>query len=133
MLYTNADQLPNKMQFLKTRVQLDKPDVIIIVEVNVKHMRIETNEAVFNIPHYQAHTKNLSVEGKRGIIIYTHDTLKNISEIIADTEFEEYLALVMINKKEKMLICAVYRSEGGSEENNNLLNELMKEMEQKKM
>ena len=120
------------MQFLKTRVQLDKPDVIIVVEANVKHMRIETNEAVFNIPHYQAHTKNLSVEGKRGIIIYTHDTLKNISEIIADTEFEEYLALVMIGKKEKTLICAVYRSESGSEENNNLLNELMKEMEQKK-
>ena len=117
------------MQFLKTRVQLDKPDVIIVVEANVKHMRIETNEAVFNIPHYQAHTKNLSVEGKRGIIIYTHDTLKNISEIIADTEFEEYLALVMIGKKEKTLICAVYRSESGSEENNDLLNELMKEME----
>ena len=121
------------MQHLKTRVQIDKPDVIVVVETNVKHMRIETNLAVFNIPYYQMHTKNLSVENKRGIIIYTHNSLKNISEIVDDSEFEEYLSLVMITEnKETLLICAIYRSESGSVENNDLLNDLLKEIEQKK-
>ena len=121
------------MQYLKTRVRIEKPHIILVTETNVKHMKTKIEPAAFNIPGYQMVSKNLSVPHKRGIIIYTHNTLKNVFEEFSEFEFEEYLSIIMILKnKEKILISAIYRSESGSDLNNEELNSFIKEMEAKK-
>ena len=107
------------MQELKTRAQIEQPHIIIITEVNNKHVKVYPEAAVFNIPNFHMHTKNVSKSGKRGIIIYTHETLRSASELFSDIEFEEYLALVLLlGNNQKLLICGIYRSESGSDENN---------------
>ena len=121
-MYTNADQLPNKITALQTRTQIEKPDVIVVVEVNNKHASNLPEPAFYNIPGYQMHTKNLS-KGYRGILIYTINSLSNVSEVCTDVNFSEHLMMsVNVNRTEKLLLCALYRSESGSEEKNeNLL------------
>ena len=127
-MYTNADQLPNKITALQTRTQIEKPDVIVVVEVNNKHASNLPEPAFYNIPGYQMHTKNLS-KGHRGILIYTINSLSNISEVCTDVNFSEHLMMsINVNRNEKLLLCAVYRSASGSEENNENLLRLLKEI-----
>ena len=49
ILYTNADQLSNKMDLLKLRVQTDLPDIICVNEVKPKNSRFEPFAAEFSL------------------------------------------------------------------------------------
>ena len=52
VLYTNADQLPNKLDELKTRIDIEKPHIIAIVEVNTKSCQNKPELIIFNIDGY---------------------------------------------------------------------------------
>ena len=127
ILYTNADQLPNKLTELKTRVEIENPHIIVITEVNHKR---STNPdiVIFNINGYQLFHKNVSSQG-RGILIYVHQSIRDIIEVTAETEFSEYKLLsIKVGKDTNLLIAAIYRSDSGTYHNNmNLLN-LFKEI-----
>ena len=127
ILYTNADQLPNKLTELKSRVELEKPHIIIITEVNHKRST-NPDVAIFNLNGYHLYQKNVSLQG-RGIIIYVHQILKDTIEISAETDFSEHKLLsVKVGNNADLLIAAIYRSDSGSNQNNlNLLN-LLKEI-----
>ena len=128
ILYTNADQLSTKINELKSRILLEKPKIVIITEVNNKHTRLPPDKVLYNIPEFQMFDKNISI-GHRGIIIYIHNSLKDVIEVSANSNFEEYLLLsIQINKTERFLICGIYRSDSGTQVNNIQLNELMKEV-----
>ena len=129
-MYTNADQLPNKMDALKTRIKIQNPHIVVITEVNIKNCKVPPDPVIFNIPGYNMHTKNLSgKESGRGIIIYSHETIKEIIEVTANVEFKEYLLLsAKMNKSEKLLVGGIYRSEAGSTDNNKALLALIKEI-----
>lgn len=124
-MYTNADQLPNKITALNSRVQIDNPDIIVITEVNNKHASHLPEESFYTIPGYQIHSKNLT-RGFRGLAIYTSNSLVNVSEISAGSDFSEHLMLsIQVNHHDKLLLCGIYRSERGTEENNNELLKLL--------
>ena len=122
VLYTNADTLPNKITELKSRTEIEKPHIIIITEVNNKR---PTNPdlAIFNLSGYQLHHQNVSLK-QRGIIIYVHEVIKDVTEITPITDFSEHKLLsVKVRNNAELLIAAVYRSDSGTNQNNlNLLN-----------
>ena len=127
ILYTNADQLPNKLTELKARIEVENPHIIVVTEVNHKR-NTKPDIAIFNISGYQLYHENVSIQG-RGIIIYVHQSLNDIIEITADTDFSEYKLLSMkVGNNADLLIAAIYRSDSGTKQNNaNLLN-LLKEI-----
>ena len=128
ILYTNADQLSTKTNELKARIDSEKPKIIIITEVNNKHTRLPPDKVLYNLPHFQMFDKNLS-KGFRGILIYIHESIKDVIEVSANSTFEEYLLLsIQINKTERFLICCIYRNDSGTQINNIQLNELIKEV-----
>ena len=113
---------------LKARISTEKPKIIIITEVNNKHTNTPPEKCFFNIPDFQMFEKNLTI-GHRGILIYIHNTIKDVIEVSASSNFEEYLLLsIQINKTERFVLCCIYRSDSGSDDNNNQLNELIKEI-----
>ena len=50
------------------RVQIEKPDVIVITEVNNKNTSNPPELTFYNIENYQMHTNSLE-KGHRGIIV----------------------------------------------------------------
>ena len=123
ILYTNADQLPNKLTELKSRVEIEKPHIIIITEVNHKRTTTTLNLAIFNLNGYQMYQQNVSLQG-RGILIYVHETFKDTIEIPSVTDFSEHKLLsVKVGNNADLLVAAIYRSDSGTKQNNeNLLN-----------
>ena len=133
VFYTNADQLPNKLSELKVRAELEKPHIIIVTEVNNKvNHKVNPDPVIFNIDGYQMHQQNVSSKG-RGIIIYTHQSIKKIINISAKTEFSENILIsIKIDKNTEFLVGAIYRSDSGTNENNENLLNLLKEINEMK-
>ena len=130
VMYTNADQLTNKIDNLNLRIQIHQPHIIAVTEVNAKNCKYPPDPVIFHIPGYQSFSKNISTTDKtRGIIIHVHNSIKDIVEVTAATNFSEHILIsAQINKTEKFLIGCIYRSESGSDENNIALTNLMKEI-----
>ena len=128
-MYTNADQLRNKMDELKMRSENYMPEIIAITEVKPKrsHLKINSAEYVLNDSKFDMFEKNLENDIGRGIVMHIDKRL-NAKPVEVETAFEEcLLAKVDLNNNDKLLICVVYRSESGTEENNNKLNKLINE------
>ena len=90
-MYTNADQLPNKLEELKTRLDIEKPQIIAVVEVNTK-TNTKPELKIFTIPGYTIYSKNVSQIG-RGIITYIHESIQRVTEVKTETQFEEQYLL----------------------------------------
>lgn len=128
VFYTNADQLPNKLTELKTRIETENPHIIVITEVNNKYTKTSPDLVIFNIEGYQLYHQNVSSTG-RGIIIYIHQSIQDTVEVTAETEFSEYKLISMkLDEKTDLLIAAIYRSDSGSKENNEKLLKLLHEI-----
>ena len=126
--YTNADTLHNKKTELYTRITCeDSPDAIIVTEALPK-----THGSGIGFPELQMDGYNLyhndTTQG-RGIVIYVRKSLK-AWEIPVKSNFEEYLSInIELNNKEKLTICAIYRSPNSSPDNNQNLIELFRVLE----
>ena len=132
VLYTNADQLPNKISELKARIDIEKPHVIVITEVNNKHTKVNPELVIFNIEGYQLYHQNVSSTG-RGIIIYIHQSIQDPVEVSTVTEFSENKIIsIKLDKTTDFLIAAIYRSDSGTKENNEKLLHILKEINEMK-
>ena len=99
MLYTNADQLANKLGELETRIKITKPHLIIVTEVNKKNTKYTSETTIFKIECYQFFHENVCGKG-RGIAIYVHENIKDVLEVTPKTEFSEnkILAIKSVTK-----------------------------------
>ena len=81
-MYSNVDQLLNKVEDLKALIANDEPDILLLTEVIPKAQRNEIHEALLNLPGYEVFVnfssseKNLGASGKRGVAIYVKDSLE---------------------------------------------------------
>ena len=131
-MYTNADQLPNKMEELELRVKIEKPHIILITEVNNKHVKIRPDLVTFQLEGYQLFQQNVSAEG-RGILIYVRDSIAGVQEVTAKQEFSENKILsVKFTNNVSLVIACLYRSESGSTVNNENMLKLLKEIDKMK-
>ena len=81
--------------------------------------------------NYDIFPESISSKG-RGITAQAHKNLK-AQEVLLKTKFEESLwCEVKLKGNDKLLIGCIYRSEGGTSENNRLLNNLLMEATQKR-
>ncbi len=76
MLYTNADQLPNKMHELLINIGIFRPDVIMITEVLPHNTVTITTQASIEIAGFEPFTNIEDVENIRGLALYISNNLK---------------------------------------------------------
>ena len=132
VIYTNADQLANKLGELETRVKIEKPHLILITEVNKKNAKYTSDITTFHMEGYQFFHQNVSEKG-RGIAIYVQENIKDVLEITPKTQFSENKIVgINISKTSNLLIACIYRSESGTTTNNENLLMLLREIEEMK-
>jgi hypothetical protein len=118
------------MHELRARVnsQQTTPDIIAATEVEPKNHRYQPQIAEFSIEGY--HTVGKLNAGGRGILIWTRENLE-ISEVGTLVNFEEALWIsigVNGNIKDKLLFGCIYQSPNSTMENNNRLNQAIREV-----
>ena len=110
--YTNADSLPNKFCELKSRLTIDKPDIVAITEVNCK---IGCNNIEFNNGYktIQNTTRQCSV-----CIFVKSDLHSYKDDILNSSSFLESLwCRISLTNKDCLLFGVVYRSPNSTNDN----------------
>lgn len=132
IMYTNADQLTNKLEELETRIKIENPHIILVTEVNSKNAKIPPDLVTFHLQGFQLFHQNVSTDG-RGIIIYIQQSIKDVIEVTPKTNFSENkIVSIKISKTTDLLVACIYRSESGTKENNENLLKLLTEIEEMK-
>ena len=130
VLYSNVDCLTNKMNDIKLLIfenQKNKPDIILLTEINAKNFKYSFTENELKLPGYKLYSKNIGIKNRRGIVVYVNDTINVIECTNIDTKFEEQILLEIINKQTKNIyISCIYRSPNSEVLNDNLLYEYIK-------
>ncbi len=120
VLYTNADQLMNKLNELYARIQEDKPRIVGITEVKPKNPNCTYKESEFNIIEvyeYKTFSKNLSETWGRGLILYI-DPILDAREITLSTPHQENLFVeIELLDNDRLLVGLIYRSPSTAAEN----------------
>ena len=117
-LYTNADQLPNKMEDLKAFIAGREPDIIVITEVipkaqehGIPRVRLKLH-GYTEFFSFDPETEKLGNRGKRGIAIYIKEWLRP-REVSAFTDFQEQLWILIHQddtNENSILVGGIYRS-----------------------
>ena len=115
-LYSNADQLLNKMEDLKMVIASENPDIMMFTEVIPKAQKNPIFEAQLTVPGYVPYInfncsdQNLGASGKRGVAIYVRANIPS-NEIRLKTAHEDQIWVQIKLKGDDCLLCGcVYRS-----------------------
>ena len=82
-LYSNADQLLNKIECLKAYIASERPDIMLFTEVIPKAQKNPILESQMKIIGYDCHVNfnytdnDLGASGKRGVAIYVKSDIQN--------------------------------------------------------
>jgi len=112
-IYTNADQLRNKMSEFQIRIRDQKPMIIGVTEVKAKNSKTKPLPTEYKMEwsnEYNMFHINLENDEGRGLILYVHNSLQ-ASEVKTESNFQENLFVKLeINKHENAIVGLVYRS-----------------------
>ena len=115
-MYSNVDQLLNKVEDLKTLISGNEPDIMLLTEIIPKAQRNEIHEAQLNVPGYEKFVnfkfsdQHLGASGKRGVAIYAKEEL-DTEEIKLNTDYADHLWVEVTLRNKDILLCGcVYRS-----------------------
>ena len=109
-MYSNVDQLLNKMEDLRLIIAADKPDIILITEVIPKAQKNPIYEAQININGYEKYVNfnftdtELGASGKRGVAIYVNDDL-HADEVKFQTVYDDHLWIKVKLRNNDTLLC----------------------------
>ena len=107
--YTNADQLRNKMNELRTIAQNTQPKIICVCEVKPKHATFTLNESEIEINNYNMFNNSLENNDERGIVVYVHKSIE-ANEITITPNRESVWLHIKLNNKDVLLVGCLYRS-----------------------
>jgi len=115
-MYSNVDQLLNKIEDLKSLISSNEPDIMLFTEIIPKAQKNPIYEAQMNIPGYEKFVNfnftdhDLGSSGKRGIAIYVKEELET-DEVKLQTEYEDHLWVeVKLRNNDRLLCGCIYRS-----------------------
>ena len=117
-LYTNADQLKNKMNELHTRISDTDPHIIGITEVKPKNKLCQVGAAEYSLDEVGDYTQFTSIDPDkgRGMIMYVRNDL-SAKPIKLQTPFEENLFVeVKLNANENLTVGLIYRSPSNNDD-----------------
>ena len=131
IMFTNADQLTStKMVELQNRIANEKPFIIAVTEVKIKHG--EKRELIeYNIDGFTFYHCSLGLQHGRGIAVYVANSLvKSVVQVYPENAFSEFCLLkIKLRGGDMMLFGCIYRSPTisvTSVENNESLNRLLR-------
>ena len=120
--------LSNKMIELKTVVCIEKPHIIAVTEVKPKNYK-DITLMDFKLDGYDMHPINVANRTGRGILIYIHESIK-VNDIEVLVEYEESCWLeIKLSGSDKLLIGCIYRSDSGTQVNNNKLLDVLRHVQ----
>ena len=115
-MYSNVDQLLNKIEELRFIATVDQPDIIFLTEVIPKAQKNPIHESLMNISGYDKYLNfnledsNLGSSGKRGVAIYIKESLSS-TKIVLGTKYADQIWIeVKLRNNDKLLCGCVYRS-----------------------
>ena len=133
-MYTNADQLKNKMNELTDRIKIEWPDLIAINEVKYKNTAgRKLKEGEFNIEKeigdkYEIFSNNIEEEEGRGQIMYV-DKMLEAEPITLTTKVTEVMAIkIEENANKSIIVALIYRSPSSSQRNNTRIRKAIDEL-----
>ena len=95
-MYSNVDQLLNKVEDLKVLITTNEPDIMLLTEVIPKAQKNEIHEAQITMPGYEKFVnfsfseQQLGASGRRGVAIYVKETLET-EEVKFQTEYADHI------------------------------------------
>ena len=120
MFLSNCDNLVNK-----SLISNRPPSIIILTEIFPKHFRYTLDVVTYSLTDYELFISKIG-EG-RGVVIYIHKSIQANNIQIENCDFQESKwCYIRLNKKDKLLIGAIYRSPNSTAGNNDSSNQLMK-------
>ena len=110
-MYSNIDNsILSKIDELRTKVALEKPDVIALNEIKPKNGRIP-DPTTLNIPGYTLHLSDLDEPHTRGACIYVNNSFKSCSVSVPGHNFKDTISAKVTGKNNlNLLIQCLYRS-----------------------
>ena len=115
-MYSNVDQLLNKVEDLKALIADNEPDIMLLTEIIPKAQKNEIHEAQINIPGYQKFVnfkftdQELGASGKRGVAIYVNEDLET-EEIKLQGNYKDHVWTEIRLRNNDVLLCGcIYRS-----------------------
>ena len=122
-LYTNADQFVNKRDDLVMFITNNEPDVMMITEVIPKNQINPISNYLLQIDGYKMllnfdpNLENLGASGKRGVAIYSKESLHTIEVKFPIDGFSDHVWIEIPTDKNGRLLCGcIYRSPSDSSE-----------------
>jgi len=131
IMYTNPDQMRNKIDEIEDKIDENDPHIIAINEVKPK-ANGEYSLSDFNCDKhgkYKIFPNNIENDVGRGQLLLVKKSL-NHKEVFMNTEFSEaiFMEIKLQKKKDKLIIALVYRSESEGEEMSDKLVKLVNEV-----
>ena len=108
-MYTNADQLQNKMDELNAQVSLVTPDFIFVTEVLPK-LNVDNISCSSMIYHIDGYTAFPSTDKGRGVIIYAKSELNVSPNIYLNSLYPDASWVDWINDEKSVVLGSIYRS-----------------------
>ena len=130
IMYTNCDQMKNKLDEIEDRIELNDPHIIAINEVKPK-VTGKYSISDFNCDkhgQYKILTNNIEENIGRGQLLLVKKSLQT-KEVYMETPFSECLFLeAKLQKSDRLIVALLYRSESEGEEMSDKLIELVNEV-----
>ena len=115
-MYSNADQLLNKMEELKAQIAEKAPDIMLFTEVIPKAQKNPIHETQVEIDGYQLFKNfnytdtNLGASGIRGVAIYVKEGISCEEIKLQSTLSDQVWVKISLKNNDKLLCGCVYRS-----------------------
>ena len=115
-MYTNADQLLNKIEDLKVAISGSDIDIIMITEVIPKAQKNPIPKCILNIEGYNLFLnfdctqENLGESGIRGVAIYIKNTIESEEVKLCNVHKDHLWIEVKLKGNDKLLCGCIYRS-----------------------
>ena len=125
-VYTNADQLRNKMEELRTRTANTDPHIIGVTEVKPKIASFDITEPEIHIPGYNTFHNSLKTgDGNRGCALYIKSNI-DAQQVQLNEEFSDSVWVeIKLVGNDKLLVGCIYRSPNSSNVNNKALRQVL--------
>ena len=115
-MYTNADQLLNKIEDLKVAISGSDIDIIMITEVIPKAQKKPIPKCILNVEGYNLFLnfdctqENLGESGIRGVAIYIKNTIESEEVKLCNVHKDHLWIEVKLKGNDKLLCGCIYRS-----------------------
>lgn len=129
--YSNVDSFINKRAEFYTILECERPDIVCLSEILPKNCSNPVQPAEIQLDNYDCFTNIGETQCHLGVGIWTKKCLQaqpvTLSKDHSKTQ-ESTWCEIPLDQGDRLLVGCIYRSPNSTEENNNQVNQLLKDM-----